>query len=47
MDKQVQEKFFRILKDTYETTVNKENISINEVIDHLKNELTPLYPKCH
>ncbi|MDG4846312.1 hypothetical protein ABS315_04190 [Peribacillus frigoritolerans] len=47
MEKQAQERFFQILKETYETTVNQENISINEVIEHLKNELTPLYPKCH
>ncbi|MCZ0870882.1 hypothetical protein [Peribacillus sp. AS_2] len=47
MEKQAQERFFQILKETYETTVNHENISINEVIEHLKNELTPLYPKCH
>ncbi|MBT2646058.1 hypothetical protein J7E52_04825 [Bacillus sp. ISL-34] len=47
MDKQAQERFFRILKETYEATVNRENISINEVIEHLKNELTPLYQKCH
>ncbi|MBT2615188.1 MULTISPECIES: hypothetical protein [unclassified Bacillus (in: firmicutes)] len=47
MEKQEQERFFRILKETYEATVNQEHISINEVIDHLKNELTPLYPKCH
>ena len=47
MEKQAQESFFRILKETYEATVNQENISINEVIEHLKNELTPLYPKCH
>ncbi|MEF2095958.1 hypothetical protein V3595_14915 [Bacillus sp. CFBP9009] len=47
MEKQEQERFFQILKETYEATVNQENISINEVIEHLKNELTPLYPKCH
>ncbi|MED3835065.1 hypothetical protein [Peribacillus frigoritolerans] len=47
MEKQAQERFFQILKETYETTVNQENISINEVIEHLKNERTPLYPKCH
>lgn len=47
MDKQAQERFFRILKETYEATVNQEYISINEVMDHLKNELTPLYPECH
>lgn len=47
MEKQAQERFFQILKETYETTVNQENISINEVIEHLKNELTPIYPKCH
>ena len=47
MDKQAQERFFRILNETYEATVNQEYISINEVMDHLKNELTPLYPECH
>ncbi|MBT2603611.1 hypothetical protein J7E55_11330 [Bacillus sp. ISL-53] len=47
MEKQAQERFFQILKETYDSTVNQENISINEVIEHLKNELTPLYPKCH
>ncbi|WP_164855068.1 hypothetical protein [Peribacillus frigoritolerans] len=47
MEKQAQERFLQILKETYEATVNQENISINEVIEHLKNELTPLYPKCH
>ncbi|MDM5311826.1 hypothetical protein [Peribacillus frigoritolerans] len=47
MEKQAQERFFKILKETYEATVNQENISINEVMEHLKNELTPLYPKCH
>ncbi|MFJ7752922.1 hypothetical protein ACQKGI_15760 [Peribacillus muralis] len=47
MDKQAQERFFQILKDTYEVTLNKENISIDEIMEHLKNELTPLYPKCH
>lgn len=46
MEKQAQERFFQI-KETYEATVNQENISINEVIEHLKNELNPLYPKCH
>ncbi|MCK1994418.1 hypothetical protein [Peribacillus muralis] len=47
MDKHAQERFFRILKDTYEATVNKENISIDEIIDHLKHELASLYPNCH
>ncbi|WP_155645394.1 MULTISPECIES: hypothetical protein [Peribacillus] len=47
MDKEQQERFFQILKDTYEATVNKENASIDEIMDHLKNELTPLYPKCN
>jgi hypothetical protein len=47
MEKQAQERFIQILKETYEATVNQENISINEVIEHLKNELTPLYPKCY
>ncbi|MGE6379059.1 hypothetical protein [Peribacillus muralis] len=47
MDKQAQERFFQILKDTYEVIVNKENISIDEIMEHLKNELSPLYPKCH
>ncbi|USK74825.1 hypothetical protein [Peribacillus frigoritolerans] len=47
MEKQAQERFIQILKETYEATVNQENISINEVIEHLKIELTPLYPKCY
>ncbi|MET1181360.1 hypothetical protein ABG775_26015 [Peribacillus simplex] len=47
MDEQAQQRFFQILKETYESTVDQENVSINEVIEHLKNELTPLYPKCH
>ncbi|WP_285768349.1 hypothetical protein [Peribacillus sp. SI8-4] len=47
MDKQAQERFFQILKETYEATVNKEDVSIDEIMDHLKTELTPLYPKCH
>ncbi|QOS91538.1 hypothetical protein [Peribacillus sp. JNUCC41] len=47
MDEQAQQRFFQILKETYEATVDEENVSINEVIEHLKNELTPLYLKCH
>ncbi|MGE7906079.1 hypothetical protein ACQKNS_16920 [Peribacillus sp. NPDC094092] len=47
MDKEAQQRFFQILKETYEATVNQENASIDEVIEHLKNELTPLYPKYH
>ncbi|MDM5308932.1 hypothetical protein [Peribacillus frigoritolerans] len=47
MEKQEQERFFKILKETYEATVNQENVSINEVMEHIKNELTPLYPECH
>lgn len=47
MDEQAQQRFFQILKETYEAMVDQENVSINEVIEHLKNELTPLYPKCH
>ncbi|MFF2457963.1 hypothetical protein [Peribacillus simplex] len=44
MDEQARQRFFQILKETYEATVNQENVSINEVIEHLKSELTPLYP---
>ncbi|MFE4809746.1 hypothetical protein ACFQ9Y_01055 [Peribacillus simplex] len=47
MDEQAQQRFFQILIETYEATVNQEKVSINEVIEHLKSELTPLYPKCH
>ncbi|MCO0599209.1 hypothetical protein NGI46_17505 [Peribacillus butanolivorans] len=47
MDKEAQEKFFQILKNTYNTTTNEENISIDEFIGQIKNELTSLYPKLH
>ncbi|MFD6439594.1 hypothetical protein ACFWDG_07235 [Peribacillus sp. NPDC060186] len=47
MDKQAQEKFFQILKNTYDTITNDENISIDEFICQIKNELTTLFPKSH
>ncbi|MGE7763789.1 hypothetical protein [Peribacillus sp. NPDC096540] len=45
MDKETQEKFFQVLKNTYEVATNEEMVSIDQVIHQIKSELAPLYPK--
>ncbi|MDQ0220018.1 hypothetical protein [Peribacillus cavernae] len=43
MDKQTQENFFQLLKHTYETTLNRNDISLEELMTTLKDELVVLF----
>ena len=47
MDKQAQERFYQIVRNTYEITSKKEDISIAEVMDQLKKELSQLKGLTH
>jgi hypothetical protein len=43
MDKQKQESFFQLLKNTYEYTTNRDDVSLEELMDTLKGELSILF----
>jgi hypothetical protein len=45
MDKQAQERFFQFLKNTYDIAISEENISIEDVIDQIRNELSSFFPE--
>lgn len=47
MDKQAQEKFFQILRNTYEATARKEDISFEEVMNQIKKDLSQLKGLTH
>lgn len=47
MDKQAQEKFYQIVRNTYEVTSKTENLSIAEVMDQLKKDLSQLKGLTH
>ncbi|WP_158555887.1 hypothetical protein [Peribacillus glennii] len=42
MDKDKQEVFFQLLKNTYEKTQSPKNVSLDEVMESLKSELSIL-----
>lgn len=46
-DKKAQEKFFQIVRNTYEITSSEENISMAEVMDQLKKDLSQLKGLTH
>lgn len=47
MDIQAQEKFFQILRNTYETTARNEDISFEEVMNQIKKDLSQLKGLTH
>ena len=45
MDKYRQERFFQLLKNTYDRTDATENVSVETVIEQIKSELASFYRK--
>lgn len=45
MDKQKQESFFKLLKSAYENTESRKDVSLEEIMNTLKSELSLLFSK--